>query len=104
MTVIHDKCVAEMITIRFASWISRRIVSLQPDTDIQILPSNGNRIRIRISKTLLSIYRFYRWVSIDWLFDNTRPDSSFSTKYAKLLFCDTDVLDGIFSRSFQYKW
>ena len=33
-----------MITIRFAGWISGRIVSLQPDTDIQKLLSNGNRI------------------------------------------------------------
>ena len=40
---------AEMIIIRFASWISGRIVSVQPDTDIQKLLSNGNRIRIRIS-------------------------------------------------------
>ena len=29
-----------MITIRFAGWISSRIVSLQPDTDIQKLLSN----------------------------------------------------------------
>ena len=41
--------VLEMITIRFAAWISGRIVSLQPDTDIQKLLSNRNRIRIRIS-------------------------------------------------------
>ena len=51
---------AEMITIRFAIWISGRIVSLQPDTDIQKLLSNGNRIRIRISKTLLPIFRGFR--------------------------------------------
>jgi len=30
-----------MITIRFAGWISERIVSLQPDKDIQKLLSNG---------------------------------------------------------------
>jgi len=47
----------EMITIRFAGWISDRIVSLQPDTDIQKLLSNGNRIRIRISETLLPMFR-----------------------------------------------
>ena len=41
-------------------WISGRIVSLQPDTDIQKLLSNGNRIRIRISETLLSILRGFR--------------------------------------------
>jgi len=31
------QCEPEMITIRFAGWISGRIVSLQPDTDIQKL-------------------------------------------------------------------
>ena len=50
----------EMITIWFAGWISGRIVSWQPDTDIQKLLSNGNRIRIRISETLLSILQGYR--------------------------------------------
>jgi len=45
-----------MITIRFDGWISGRIVSVQPDTDIQKLLSNGNRIRIRISETLVSIF------------------------------------------------
>jgi len=50
----------EMITIRFAGWISGRIVSLQPDKDIQKLLSNGNRIRIRISETLLSIFRWFQ--------------------------------------------
>ena len=39
-----------------AGWISGRIVSLQPDTDIQKLLSNRNRIRIRISQTLFSIF------------------------------------------------
>jgi len=46
-----------MITIRFTGWISGSIVSLQPDKDIQKLISNRNRIRIRISETLLSIFR-----------------------------------------------
>jgi len=46
-----------MITIWFAGWISNRIMSLQPDKDIQKLLSNGNRIRIRISEMLLSIFR-----------------------------------------------
>jgi len=41
----------------FASWISGRIESLQPDTDIQKLLSNGNRIRMQISETLSSIFR-----------------------------------------------
>ena len=50
----------EMITIRFAGWISGRIVSLQPDTDIQKLLSNGNRLRIRISETLLSVFRGFK--------------------------------------------
>jgi len=48
--------VAEMITIRFAGWISGRIVSLQSDKDIQKLLSNGNRIRIRISETLYQYF------------------------------------------------
>ena len=50
--------VPEMITIRFASWMSGRIVSFQTDPDIQKLLSNGNRIRI--SETLLSIFRGFR--------------------------------------------
>ena len=37
-------------------WISGRIVSLQPDMDIQKLLSNGNRI----SETVLSIFRGFR--------------------------------------------
>ena len=51
---------SETITIRFAGWISGRIVSLQPDKDIQNLLSNGIRIRIGISETLLSIFRGFR--------------------------------------------
>ena len=47
---------SEMITIWFAGWISGRIVSLQPDTNIQKLLSNGNRIQIRISQT---VYRYF---------------------------------------------
>jgi len=50
----------EMINIWFASWISGRIVSLQPDTDIQNLLWNGNRIGIQISETLLLIFRGFR--------------------------------------------
>jgi len=53
-------CTPEMITIRFAGWISVRIVSLQPDTDIQNLLWHGNRIRIRISETFLLIFRGFR--------------------------------------------
>jgi len=48
----------EMITIRFTGWISGRIVSLQPDTDIQKLLSDGNRMRI--SETILLIFRRFR--------------------------------------------
>ena len=48
----------EIITIRFAGWISGRIVSLQPDTDIQKLLSNGNRLRI--SDSLISMFRGFR--------------------------------------------
>ena len=50
----------QMITIRFPGWISGRIVSLQQDTGIRKLLSNGNRIRIRISETLLSIFQGFR--------------------------------------------
>jgi len=50
----------EMITILSAGWISRRIVSLRPDTNIQKLLSNGNRIQLRISETLFSIFRGFR--------------------------------------------
>ena len=55
---VHHWCTQEMITIRFAGWISGRIVSLQQDTDIQELLSNGNRIRI--SETLFSILWGFR--------------------------------------------
>jgi len=54
------QCPSEMITIRFAGWISGRIVSLQLDKDIQKMLSNMNRIRIRISEKLLSIFRGFR--------------------------------------------
>ena len=37
-----------------------RIERLQPDTDIQKLLSNRNRIRIRIFETLLSIFRRFK--------------------------------------------
>jgi len=54
LCMLNDMFATEMITIRFAGWISGRLVGLQPDTDIQKLLSNGNRIRI--SETLLSIF------------------------------------------------
>jgi len=44
---IHSYTPAEMITIRFAGWIFGRIVSLQPDTDIQKLLSNENRCQAK---------------------------------------------------------
>jgi len=49
-----------IISIRYAGWMSGRIVSLELDTDIQNLISNGNRIGIRISETLLSTFRGFR--------------------------------------------
>ena len=52
----QEMSTAGMITIRFAGWISGRIVSLQPDTDIQKLLPNGKRI----SETLSSIFRGFR--------------------------------------------
>jgi len=57
---VRDHNTAEMITIRFAGWISGRIVSFQPDMDIQKLLSNGNQIRNRISETLSTIFRGFR--------------------------------------------
>ena len=56
----NELYIAEMIIIRFAGWISGRIVSLQPDTDIQKLLSNWNRIQNRISETLSPIFRRFR--------------------------------------------
>jgi len=56
----HILFATEIVTIRIAGWISGRIVSLQPDKDIQKLLSNGNRIRIRISETLSSIFQGFR--------------------------------------------
>jgi len=46
-----------MITIRFAYWISGRIVRLQLDTYVQKLISNGNRIPEMIT------IRFAGWIS-----------------------------------------
>jgi len=40
-------------------------VSLQPDTDIQKLLSNGNRVRMRISETLLCIFRGFNLLEKD---------------------------------------
>jgi len=60
LLICSNACSSEMITIRFAGWISSRIVSLQLDTDIQKLLSNGKRIRIRISETLLLIFQGFR--------------------------------------------
>jgi len=55
---VRRKRHAEMITIRFAGWISGRIVSFQPDTDIQNVFFCGNRIRIRISGSTCLIRYF----------------------------------------------
>jgi len=60
ISAVARVCAAEMITIRFAGWISGRIVSLEPDADIQKLLSNGNRIRIWISETVLPMFRGFR--------------------------------------------
>jgi len=79
--VVREWYQPEMITNRLASWISGRIVSLQPDTDIQKLLSNGNRIRIRISETLLSIFLEFRLLEI------LRIAQSFIYYLQKHLFC-----------------
>jgi len=60
LTTRLAESVAEIITIRFASWKSGRIVNLQPDMDIQELLSNVNRIRIRISGAVLLMFRGFR--------------------------------------------
>ena len=69
-----------MISIRFAGWISGRIVSLQPDTDIKKLLSNGNRIRIRISETL------YRYFESSNLWKKLRVAQSFIHYFQKHIF------------------
>jgi len=64
---------AEIIIIRFAGWIFGWIVSLQPAKDIQKLLSNGTRVRIRISETLLSMFRGFRLLEKDahWLHNHS---------------------------------
>jgi len=85
----------EITTIRFAGWISGRIVSLQPDTDIQKRLSNGNRIRIRISETLLSIFRgltFLEKVAHCTIIHPLSSEASFS-----LLCHDSECVYGVIS-------
>ena len=86
-----------MITIRFAGWISDRIVSLQPDTDIQKLLSNGNRIRIRISEMLL--FRGFRLLEkvehckiIHLLFSELCHDSESVYGVSSILQCNPILL------------
>jgi len=87
--------VIEMITIRFAGWIYGRIVSLQPDTDIQKLLSNGNRIRIRISET------FYRHFESSDFWKKLHIAQSFFHYLQKHLFSllchDTESIYGVIS-------
>ena len=84
-----------MITIRFAGWISGRIVSLQPDKDIQKLLSNGNRIWIRISEMLISIFRGFR------LLEKLHIAQSFIYYFQKHLFSllrhDSEFVYGVIS-------
>jgi len=77
LCMLNDTFATEMITIRFAGWISGRIVGLQPDTDIQKLLSNGNRI----SETLLSILLGFT------LLEKLRIAQSFLYYLQKHLFC-----------------
>ena len=88
--------VSEMITIRFAGWISGRIVSLQPDKVIQKLLSNGNRIRI--SETLLLIFRGFRLVE--------KVAQSFIYYLQKHLFSllrhDSESVYGVISELYSY--
>ena len=93
-------CLTEMITIRFAGWIFGRIVSSQPDKDIQKLLSNGNRIRIRISQTLLSIFRGF------WFLQKVHIAQSFAYYLQKHLFSllrhDFESLYGVISEPQSY--
>jgi len=97
MTRVNAKTIntAEMITIRFSGWISGRIVSLQPDTDIQKLLSNVNRIRIQISEKLLSMFRGFR------LLENLLIGQSFIYYFQKRLFSllchDSESVYGVIS-------
>jgi len=68
---------AEMITIRFAGWISGWIVTLQPDPDIQKLLSNGNRIRIGISKTTFRGFRLLEKVAHCTIIHSLFSEASF---------------------------
>ena len=84
-----------MITIRFAGWISATIVGFQPDMDIQKLLSNVNRIWIRISEKLLSIFRGLR------LLENLLIAQSFIHNFQKRLFSllchDSESVYGVIS-------
>ena len=55
-----------------------------------------------------SHHAYSTWACVDWLLDDRLPGQiaflNIITWYAKLLFCDIDLLDWIFSQSLQYKW
>ena len=108
----------EMITIRFAGWMSGWIASLLPDTDIPKLLSNRNRIWIRISETLLSIFRGFRLLEKvaqsftlhlesseaafqAWSYDDSKSYlcCNLSLKISNLELCSVCLIDGVSSHN-----
>jgi len=79
----------------FAGWISGRIVSLQSDTDIQKLLSNGNRVRIRISE---SFYRYFEDSDFWKKLHITQSFIDYLQKYLFSLLChDFESVYGVIS-------
>jgi len=66
----------EMITIRFAGWISGRIVSLQPDTDIQNAFIDVSRILTFGKRFSLHNHSFVIFISIFSAFSFITPSLS----------------------------
>jgi len=65
----QHRCESKIITIRFAGWISCKILRFLPDTDIQKLILSGNLIQIMISETFYSIF----WGIKLWYFGHFLP-------------------------------
>jgi len=88
-------CVTEMITIRFAGWISGRIVSLQPDTDIQNCFQTGTGYGSGYPK------RFYRYFEISDFWKKLHIAQSFIHYLQKHIFrllCqDSESVYGVIS-------
>ena len=84
---------SEIITIRLTGWISGRIVSLQPDPDIQKLLSNGTGHGSGYPK------RFYRYFEDSDLRKKLHIAQSFIYYFQKHLFSflypDSESVDGV---------